>query len=614
MRLAWSKSWFCLAITGMGAVLLMAGCPQTEPEKESGEEPDLGALLKSSLLQSQESVQNQLGHRDLKLAFRELGAENGFEFTRFDDISARRRILETNGGGVAVFDYDRDGWLDLYLTNGSPIGEFSVENNHPSKIFRNRFGTHYRELTTEANLMQPGFDTGCAVGDYNSDGFPDLYVAAIGENHLWVNNGDGTFEEQALQTADQVERWTTSVAFADLNSDGILDIYAVNYLDESLETPTVCPNSQSPDGFEGCSPALFQGVPDDLFWGDGEGGFHHATNDAGIGRHPGKGLGVVIADLDQNRSPEIYVANDGEPNFLFVRNQSDSGTTDSNSSKKSELSYEEVGLLCGLALNERGYSQASMGIACGDYDGNGTQDLYLTHFFGDTNTLYANLGELKFVERTRGSGLGASSRNYLGFGTTFFDADNDGWLDLFVANGHVDDRTWMPVPEDYRMYPQLFLNERDGHFKEIGQSLEGYFSEQWIGRGVATGDLNRDGFADLVVSHQLDPSIILMNETDSRHQSITLRLIGTESHRDAFGAIVVFQTTPQIQTRELVGGGSFQSASALEVHAGLGTESMIPIEIRWPSGNKQQFENVSAGDWVVVENQGIYSLIARPGE
>lgn len=603
------------AIMFMVGALLMSGCPQQEQKTELSDQPDLDGLLKS---QKTEEEKEDVSLNIPGIAFSELGSENGFDFVRFDDISGRRRILETNGGGVAVLDYDLDGWLDLYLTNGSKIEETSRQNNTPSQLFRNQLGVQYRELTTEANLIREGFDTGCTVGDVNSDGFPDLFVASIGANHLWINNGDGTFEAQTLQTENQTDRWTTSVAFADVNTDGILDLYAVNYLDESLNSPTVCPNNESPDGFEGCSPALFSGVPDDLFLGDGAGGFDHISKDSGIGQHRGKGLGVVIADLNQDQLPEIYVANDGEPNFLFVQTQSVSqtevtGETENSSPKQSDLSYDEIGLLSGVALNERGYSQASMGIALGDYDRNGTQDLYLTHFFGDTNTLYANLGDLKFVERTRGSGLGAGSRNYLGFGTTFLDVDNNGWLDLFVANGHVDDRTWMPAPEDYRMQPQLFLNQQNGQFKEVGRGIKNYFNQKWIGRGVATGDLNRDGFEDLVVSHQLDPSTILMNETDSRYPSITLRLIGNESHRDAFGAIVVFHTTPEHQTRELFGGGSFQSASTLEVHAGLGEETMIPVEIRWPSGHVQTFENVSAGYWAVVENQGLYPLTFNTG-
>jgi len=527
-----------------------------------------------------------------------LGPDSGFEFERFDDISPKRRIMETNGGGVALFDYDRNGRLDLFLTNGCRLPCRPDDRRTPSQLFQNTGEMQYRKAADAAGLAPVGFSSGCAVGDFNNDGFDDLYVSAAGRNSFWRNNGDGTFSDITDLTGTAVPEWSSSAAFADLNNDGNLDLYVVNYLAESLESPRLCPNPQSPDGYQGCSPALFEGVRDALFLGDGQGGFSDVTASSRIGDLPGKGLGIVIADFDRDGRQEIYVGNDGEANFLFV-------------ASPDELVYEEVALQHGVALNERGFAQASMGIAAGDYDSNGTTDLFLTHFYGDTNTLYACEDSLNFIERTRGSGLGGSSRQTLGFGTVFFDYNNDGWLDLFVANGHVDDRTWMAALEPYKMPPQLYCNQRNGTFRDVSKSGGEYFARDWIGRGVACGDLNNDGREDLVVSHQLDRSVVLMNEADTRNSSVAIQLAGTVSNRNGYGAQVSILTSERELYREMAGGGSFQSASALEIHAGVGAEDAVTVQIRWPSGAEDRYEQVRPGRYLAIEGESIRPLSSQ---
>jgi len=537
-----------------------------------------------------------------------IGRESGLAFERNDDIRGLRRILEANGGGVALFDFDRDGRLDVFLTNGCRLPLKLDDRRSPSELFRNLGGMQFQAVAGLAALAQFGYATGCAVGDYDADGFDDLYVAALGPDTLWRNQGDGTFADVTAPAGTHAPQWGSSAAFADINGDGHLDLYVVNYLAESDESPKLCPNPGSPDGYMQCPPAMFDGADDVLFLSDGAGHFVDATDSAGIAGLRGKGLGVVISDFDGDGRPEIFVANDGEANFLFVPLSADRASSDPGSPPK--LKFRDQALSSGVGLNESGYAQANMGIAAGDYDANGTLDLFITTFFGDTNTLYSNRGGLVFEDVTRNAKLAATTRNKLGFGTAFLDADNDGWLDLIVANGHVDDRTWMAHGEPYRMRPQIYRNAGDGTFADVSDWSGDYFRREWLGRGVATGDLDRDGKIDAVVSHQLAPSVGLKNETPTDHAALVLCLVGVASNRNGYGTrvTVLDEETPEAGTsavRELIGGGSFQSASAPEIHIGLGTIRRAAIRIRWPSGKVETHADLVPGVWTAVEGGGL---------
>ncbi|MCA9054598.1 MAG: VCBS repeat-containing protein, partial [Planctomycetaceae bacterium] len=437
------------------------------------------------------------------IRFRRAPRTSGFDFERFDDISPQRRILETNGGGVGLIDFDRDGWLDLFLTNGCRLPVRVDDGSTPSELYRNRVGTSFQRCSVAARMIQTGLCNGCAIGDVNSDGFDDLYVSAYGPNTLWINQGDGTFAPSLDSGASGRGHWSTSIALADLNRDGHLDLYVVNYLAESDDPSRLCPAPDAPTGYWTCAPPVFDGVPDELLLSDGAGRYVDASQAAGLHALPGKGLGVVVAGLDSDGAAgAIYVANDGQPNYLLIPRAADGGSAESSMS----IACDEIGLLAGIAVNALGLAEASMGVAAGDADGDGRIDLLLTHFSQEMNTLYLNRGSLQFEDAARSSRLGPASLDRLAWGTELVDVDNDGWLDLLTINGHVEDRTTATDPEPYAMRPQLFLNQGEARFMDVSSTCGEYFNSEWVGRGLATGDLNRDGLVDAVVSHQRSPS------------------------------------------------------------------------------------------------------------
>lgn len=582
----------------MALVFAMPGCqkqspppPQpTELKIKNPAEADPGTLPNDQL---------DIRPTGLIPRFQMVGSESGFQFHRFDDISRQHRIAEVNGGGVAVIDLDGDGREDLFMTNGCQLPLANDDRSTPGAIFRNLGRMQFRDISRESGLRQFGFASGCAVGDWDADGFDDLYVTAFGVNRFWRNNSDGTFSAIADEPEFTVPEWSTSAAFADINSDGWLDLYVVNYLVESDTTPTLCPNDSSPDRHVGCSPAIFDGVTDRLLVSKQTWAAADITQSSRLADFSGKGLGVVIVDLDDDRQPEIYVANDGQENHLFAIDHT------AHATESTRVVLNESAMTANVALNETGYAQAGMGVTASDFDRNGTTDLFLTHFYGDTNTAYANRGQLAFQDVTRGSGLGSPSRSYLGFGTAFIDSDNNGWPDLVVANGHVDNREWMPGGQPWKMRPQFFRNDTGGSFTDVTDFCGEYFQRRWLGRGLAVADLDCDGRSDFIVSHQVDASKILHNQTETPHDFIELQLIGTRSNRSAVATCVVIGNAQPVLQQTIIGGGSFQSASSQRIHFGLGSLRHADLKITWPSGTVEAIPNVSPGRWIIVEGQGV---------
>ncbi len=519
----------------------------------------------------------------------------GIDFVREDDMRGLKRIFESTGGGVGVVDFDRDGELDLIFAGGCKVPEQLKSVEPTCAIYRNQGRVQFRNSTLPSRLSKAGFCQGIAVGDYDNDGFDDVYITALGSNGLFHNQGDGTFVELTQELGVDDSRWSTSCAFGDVNLDGCLDLYVVNYLADSPTEPLLCKNASSPTGYEQCPPSKYEGVNDRLFLGDGSGGFQDITETCGLSSKLGKGLGVVISNLDQEGFPEIYVSNDGQANFLFKVREDTNGL----------LVLDEIAMTSGAALSGSGYAQASMGIAAGDYDGDGLVDLHITNFYGDSNTLYKNLGNLQFDDVTRHTGLAGPSKKVLGWGTVFADFDADGWEDLFVANGHVEDRTWNGRGEPFEMPPQLFLNSRNGKFADVSLASGDYFTKQWLGRGVALADLDHDRRIDVVVSHQITRPAILLNRAAAQN-SLSLQLVGTSSNRNGQGARIVVRGPDgeSLAVQEATAGTSFQSCSERRHFLTAKTptaKSPAQVTVFWPSGKTQVVELSQGSVQIVVE-------------
>ncbi len=516
------------------------------------------------------------------VAFRDDARDAGLNFTYDNGETPQHPIPETVGGGVAVLDYDGDGWLDVYLVQGGPFPPMpgSAGAQHGDRLFRNRRDGTFEDVTDVAGIgrIGRGYAFGVTVGDYDNDGHPDLFVTRFGSYLMLHNRGDGTFEDATGRAGLGGTRdWPTSSAFADLDGDGDLDLYVCHYLAWDAEHPTLCRNPEAPDRYGSCLPLGFPALPDHLFRNDG-GRFVDVTAEAGIVDRDGRGLGVVAADLDDDGRIDLFVTNDMTANRLF-RNLGG-------------LRFEEIGHPAGVACNAEGGYQAGMGIACGDLDHDGRPDLAVTNFFGESTTFYRNLGHGMFADATTAVGLKAPSRFLLGFGITFLDVDNDGSLDLASANGHIHDlRPKIP----YAMPAQLLMGGPDGRLTDVTDQAGAPWTVPRIGRGLARADLDNDGRIDLLLVAQNSPMAYFHNRSGAIGHFLTVRLEGTRSNRDAIGARVTVTAGGRRQTAWRLGGGSYASAEDPRLHFGLGEAKRIEeVEVRWPSGRVDHFRDLPA--------------------
>lgn len=536
-----------------------------------------------------------LTHR--KTSFRDDTLSAGVNFRYFnsaDPATPGQQMYEFSGGGVAAWDYDGDNWPDLFFTQGCAWPVNKRDRTHLDQLLRNRGDGHFENVTEQAGIVEPDFGQGVAAGDYDNDGFPDLYVGNIGGNRLFHNNGDGTFTDASSVLGSDPGRWTTSCVLADVNGDSFPDIYAANYLEGPEIFSRMC---QHKDGVARmCAPFDFEGSQDQFLLNRGDGTFVDATTTAGFQVPYGKGLGVVAADFDGSGRLCLMVANDLVPNFHFVNQTPARGA--------SPL-FVEQGFVSGLALNGNGQAQGSMGIAVDDWNQDGLLDLFVTNFLKEGSTLYRQLDNGSFQDDTATSGLLQPSLVTLGFGAQSLDGDLDGFPDLIVTNGHVDDHR--PYGQPYHMPMQYYHNVGNGQFAEgTADELGPFFAAKHLGRGMARLDWNRDGREEVVVSHLHEPAALLTNTTAEYGHFLALHLRGVQSGRDAIGATVVMKSRLGTRVRQLTAGDGYQASNQRLLVFGLGQETAIDeLEIRWPSGLRQAFAEVPADcEVLLVEGRG----------
>lgn len=527
--------------------------------------------------------------------FIEIAESSGVRFTFRDGQEAGHyAIIESLGGGVALWDYDGDGLLDIFLPGGGKYGKNNEILGLPGALYRNAGGRSFRDVTLIAGVQESRYYShGTAVGDYDNDGFPDLLVTGYGGLTLFQNQGDGTFREMAAAAGLTDTLWSSSAGWGDLNGDGVLDLYVAHYVNWSFDNHPFCAAQQGKNQREVCPPKTFEGLPDTLYFGLGDGTFRDGSQEAGLmpfGKPPeismfdsDKGLGVLLADVDLDGDLDIYVANDTVPKFLY-RNRGN-GT------------FDEVGGQCGAALSDSATPDGSMGLDIGDFNNDGLPDLWVANYERESLALYRNDGDCQFLHVSRSTGVTAVGSLFVSFGTLFLDFDRDGDEDIFVTNGHV---VRFPVNAPLKELPLLFEN-RGGRFVNVAPAAGPYLSEPHLGRGVAGGDLDNDGDIDLVLSPINEPTAILLNESPNHNHWLRVRLIGVRSQRDAVGAHLTLVTSAGKQIRQVKGGGSYLSQSDLNCFFGIPQDARIEkLLIRWPSGATQELFDVTPDRAITV--------------
>ena len=525
------------------------------------------------------------GHGQPGVTFTDTTEESGITFQHEDGRSYKKYFVETLGSGVALFDYDNDNDVDIYLVNGTNLDSAEAAPDAMNRLYRNDGTEGFVDVTERSGVGHRGYGVGVCVGDYDNDGWLDMYVTNFSNNVLYRNNGDGTFTDHTAEAGVQSLDWSAGCAFADVDADGDLDLYVANYVNFSVETHTPC----RVDGIlVYCSPRVYDGVKDVFFRNNGDGTFSENTENAGFDNVAARGLGATFGDYDADGDTDLYVANDADANFLY------------NNDGKGQ--FREQSQFSGVALSEHGLVENGMGVAFGDYDNDTWLDLVVTNFQHQTNTLYhSDAGEF-FTDQTYASGTGDISLPYLAWGVNFFDFDHDGFQDIFVANGHIHDNvTLIDSSTTYAQLNHLFWNNGNGTFTDVTAESGSGLALQHSSRGSAVGDIDNDGDLDIVVSNVGDRIDILRNDGgDGSGNWINLKLIGSVSNRAAIGTRVFLKAGIYHQIREVQSGSSYLSQNDLRLHFGVGTQEMVELEIQWQNGTVQRFEEVRVNRFLKI--------------
>jgi hypothetical protein len=535
----------------------------------------------------------------------DITSTTGITFKHTSD-PAKKYIVESMSGGVILIDYDRDGWPDIYFTNAPTVAMAVKGTKSLGVLYRNNHDGTFTDVTAKSGLSTPCVAMGGAVGDYNNDGWPDLYITCLGGNTLYRNNGDGTFTDVTAKAGVADGRWSTGASFGDYDGDGFVDLMVTNYVDFHLDD---LPGFGSAPfcKYRGidvqCGPRGLRGAGDSLFHNNGDGTFTDVSKAAGVSDPSGYyGLGVIWADFNNTGRPDIYVANDSTPKYLY-KNEGNG-------------KFKDIGLESGTAISDDGSEQASMGIAIGDYNHTGRPSLYVTNFSDENDVLYRNEGDWNFKEVSYAAGVAVPSLPWVKWGTAFADMDNDGWLDLIAVTGHVYPQVdSLPSGSGYREPKMFHLNQKDGTFCDASDLAGKALMERHVSRGLAVGDLFNDGNMDVVIGDLDGGPMILRNRGISGRHWVSFELTGTKSNRLALNARISIVAGGMTQTDEVHSGGSYLSQNDLRVHFGLANATKIDkVEISWPSGHKETLINLAVDQhYSVIETNGIVSSErARP--
>jgi hypothetical protein len=554
-----------------------------------------------------QSVSKATAGRPSETVFDEVAESVGLKFRHYNGMTGKLLLPEIMGSGAALFDFDNDGDLDVFLVQGSVL----EASDKPSatlfpwrapvgprgRLFRNDLAVRkdgslkltFTDVTEQSGIVATGYGMGVIAGDVNNDGWLDLYLCNLGANNLYLNNGNATFTDITRKAAVDDPRWSTSAAFVDYNRDGWLDLMVVNYAQFTVAGSPACYAGSTAKDY--CGPRSFRPAGNKLLRNKGDGTFEDVTERAGVAKEFGHGLGVITADFDDDGWTDIYVANDGDPNQLWINQK--------NGSFKNEA------LLAGAAVNRDGVAEAGMGVDAGDFNGDGTDDIFITHLMDETNTLFVNLGRGTFEDRTREAGLGLPGSRLTGFGTLFFDYDNDGWLDLLVVNGAVRLLPELVIKGD--PYPlgqpkQLFQNNGKGQFVEVSAQAGPNFRLLEVSRGAAFGDIDNDGDTDVIVSNNNGPARLLINRLGNRNHWLGLRLLGQKTNRDMLGATVQVELAPKrILFRRARTDGSYCSSQDPRVLVGLGPAKRVEtLRIRWPDGSLEEWKSPAINRYLTL--------------
>jgi hypothetical protein len=523
--------------------------------------------------------------------------KSGIQFTHLS-APQKKYIVESMSGGVLIIDYDRDGWPDIYFTNAPTVDMALKGEKARGALYHNNHNGTFTDVTDKAGVATPCFAMGGAVGDYNNDGWPDMYITCLGGNVLYKNNGNGTFTDVTKQAGVADGRWSTGAAFGDYDGDGFVDLMVTNYVDFKLsDLPEF--GSKPTCKYRGidvqCGPRGLKGAGDAVYHNNGDGTFTDVSKSAGVDDPNGYyGLGVVWSDFNNTGRPDIYVANDSTPNFLYKN--------------EGKGKFTEIGLESGTAVSNDGSEQGSMGVAIGDYNHTGRFSIYVTNFVDENNALYENQGNYDFREVSYDAGVGLPTLPYVKWGDAFVDLDNDGWEDLIAVNGQVYPQVdTLPSGARYRQPKNLFMNERNGNFCDASQQAGPALIEPRTSRGLAIADLDNDGNVDVVVSDIDGSPMVLHNKGIPGTHWVSFELAGTKSNRLALGARVTITAGGMTQTDEVRSGGSYISQNDLRLHFGLASATKIDsVEIRWPSGAVEKLTNLSPDHfYAILEGSGI---------